>query len=106
LVPGSAAVAELIGLREAVAAASLVVTGEGSFDGQSAAGKAPAHVAAVGAEAGVAVALVAGRISPDADTSGFAASVSLTELAGSSSAALADPERWLRAAGERLARAL
>jgi len=106
LVPGAADVAELIDLRGALAAASVAVTGEGSFDGQSAAGKAPTHVAALAAEAGVPVALVAGRVSPDADTSAFAASVSLTELAGSGAAAMADPARWLREAGAALARTL
>lgn len=106
LVPGSAAVAELIRLDEAVASASAVVTGEGSYDGQSAAGKVPAHVGAVAAAAGVPVALVAGRIATDADTSGFAAAASLTELAGSSDAAMADPARWLTEAGAALARAL
>ena len=75
LVPGAAEVAELVDLRGALAAASVVVTGEGAFDGQSAAGKAPTHVATLAAEAGVPVALVAGRISPDADLSAFAASV-------------------------------
>ena len=45
LEPGSVAVAELIGLPAAAVAASVVITGEGSFDGQSAAGKVPAHVA-------------------------------------------------------------
>ena len=105
LVPGAAAVAELVGLRGALAAASVVVTGEGSFDGQSAAGKVPAHVAALAAEADVPVALVAGRITPDADTSAFAASASLTELAGGSAAAMADPATWLREAGAVLARA-
>ena len=81
LEPGSVAVAELIGLPAAAAAASAVVTGEGSFDGQSAAGKVPAHVAE--AAGPTPVALVAGRITPDADTSAFAASLSLTDLAGS-----------------------
>jgi glycerate kinase len=106
LVPGSEAVAELIGLRAAVAAASVVVTGEGSFDGQSAAGKVPAHVAALAAQAGTPVALVAGRIAADADVSAFAGSVSLTEIAGSSEAAMADPVRWLTEAGAVLARSL
>lgn len=106
IVPGAAEVAELVDLRGALAAASVVVTGEGSFDGQSAAGKAPTHVAALAAEAAVPVALVAGRIAPDADTSAFAASVSLTELAGSRAAAIADPARWLREAGAALARTL
>ena len=104
LVPGAPEVAELIGLREAVAAASVVVTGEGSYDGQSAAGKVPSFVARLAADAGLPVALVAGRIAPEADTAAFAASVSLTELAGSPAASLADPARWLRAAGAALAR--
>ena len=105
LVPGAAEVAELVDLRGALAAASVVVTGEGAFDGQSAAGKAPTHVAALAAEAAVPVALVAGRISPDADTSAFAATVSLSELAGGSEAAMIAPARWLREAGAVLARA-
>ncbi|MEQ6897780.1 glycerate kinase [Microbacterium sp. KR10-403] len=104
LVSGAAEVAGLVGLAEAAAAASLIITGEGSYDGQSAAGKAPAHVAAVAGASGVPVVLVAGRIAPDADTAGFAASLSLSELAGSENAALADPARWLREAGRRLAR--
>ncbi|WP_243076442.1 glycerate kinase [Microbacterium sp. SS28] len=106
LVPGAVEVSSLVGLPAALAEASVVITGEGAFDGQSAAGKAPAHVAALAASAHVPVALAAGRIAPDADTSAFAASASLTELAGSSAAALADPGRWLRAAGAALARAL
>jgi len=106
LVPGSTAVAELIGLREAVAAASVVVTGEGSYDGQSAAGKVPAHVAALAAQAEVPAALVAGRITPDADTSAFAATASLTALAGAPEAAMAEPAEWLRAAGAVLASAV
>lgn len=106
LVPGSAAVAELVGLDDAVAAASVVITGEGSYDGQSDAGKVPAHVRAVAVAAGVPAALVAGRIAPDADVSGFAATASLTSLAGSAEAAMGDPARWLVAAGAALARAV
>ena len=106
LVPGSAAVAELVGLDAAVAEASVVVTGEGSYDGQSAAGKVPAHVGGIAASAGVPVALVAGRITPDADVSGFAATASLTDLAGSGQAAMADAARWLEEAGAALATAL
>ena len=106
LVPGSAAVADLVGLAAAVAEASVVITGEGSYDGQSAAGKVPAHVGAVAAASGVAVALVAGRITGDADVSGFAATASLTDLAGSGDAAMADPAQWLAEAGAALADAL
>ncbi|WP_159500729.1 glycerate kinase [Microbacterium sp. 18062] len=103
IVPGASAVADLIGLGDALAGASVVLTGEGSFDGQSAAGKVPSHVAGLAAAAGVPAALVAGRIAPGAPTDGFAASVSLTGLAGSSAAAMRDPARWIAAAAARLA---
>jgi glycerate kinase len=106
LVPGSAAVADLVGLDAAVAGAGAVVTGEGSYDGQSAGGKVPAHVAAIAAAAGVPVALVAGRITADADVAAFAATASLTELAGSGAAAMADAGYWLEQAGAQLARAV
>jgi glycerate kinase len=104
LVPGAAEVADLVQLRGALAAASVVITGEGDYDSQSAAGKVPSHVAELARAAGVQAALVAGRIAPDADTSAFAAAVSLTELAGSGEAALAAPAPWLREAGAMLAR--
>lgn len=103
LVPGAVEVAHLVGLADAVAGADLVLTGEGAYDGQSAAGKVPSFVADVAAAAGVPVGLVAGRVAPDADTSAFARALSLTELAGSPAAAMADPSRWLRAAGAALA---
>lgn len=103
LVPGAARIAELVGLADAVRRADLVITGEGAYDAQSAAGKVPMFVAVLAARAGVPVALVAGRIAPDADLSHFAASVSLTDLAGGSAAALADPVRHLAAAGAVLA---
>jgi len=103
LASGSAEVAALVGLAQAVAEASVVVTGEGSFDRQSARGKVPSQVVALTAAADVPAALVAGRIAPDADTTAFAASVSLTELAGGSEAALSDPVRWLQTAGRALA---
>lgn len=103
--PGADEVAELIGLRDAVAVADVVLTGEGAFDAQSAAGKVPAFVARVAGEAGVPVALVAGRIAVDADTRAFTASLALTDLASSAEASLRDPVRWLRFAGARLAAA-
>lgn len=108
LVPGSATIAELVGVHTAIEAAAaegaLIVTGEGSFDGQSAGGKVPHHVAGLAGRAGVPVALVAGRVAPSADTSMFASVLSLTTLAGSGAAAIANPERWLAVAGARLAR--
>jgi len=105
LAPGAAEVAALIGLADAVTGAALVVTGEGSFDGQSAAGKVPTFVAQTARAAGVPVSLVAGRIARGVETGEFGASVSLVELAGSAAESMADPARWLRAAGAALARA-
>ncbi len=106
LAPGAAEVAELIGLAAAIAGADVVITGEGSYDGQSGDGKVPSFIAALAAGSGARALLAAGRITDDADTALFAASASLTVLAGSSDAALADPARWLRAAGAELARAV
>ncbi len=103
LAPGAAEVAELIGLADAIADADVVITGEGSYDGQSGDGKVPSFLAGLAAVADTRALLAAGRITADADTALFAASVSLTDLAGSSEAALADPARWLREAGAVLA---
>ncbi|MEV4776030.1 glycerate kinase [Microbacterium sp. LWH12-1.2] len=105
LAPGSAEVAQLIGVAEALAGADIVITGEGSFDGQSGDGKVPSFVAGLAEDAGVRAMLAAGRITSDADTTLFVASASLTDLAGSPAAALAEPARWLREAGAALARA-
>ena len=102
LLPGAETVAGLVGLAGAIRDARIVVTGEGAFDGQTAAGKAPALVAAIAADAGIPVALVAGVVS--AEPVGFAAAVSLAALAGSAAAAMRDPRPWLRAAGAALAR--
>lgn len=101
---GASAVGELVGLRAAIRAASLVITGEGSYDGQSAEGKGPFHVAHLASTAGVEVALVAGGVSPSADTTRFAGVVSLSDLAGSVAAAISEPRRWLRLAGAESAR--
>ena len=99
---GAALIASTVGLDEAIAGADLVITGEGRFDGQSEAGKAPTVVAELARGAGVPTALVAGAIT--AEPRGFAASVALADLAGSGAAAMAEPLRWLEAAGADLAR--
>ncbi|WP_144874674.1 glycerate kinase [Microbacterium sp. 1.5R] len=104
LAPGAAEVAELVGLESAIRGADLVITGEGSYDGQSGDGKVPSFIAGLAASAGATAMLAAGRITDDSDTTLFTASASLTELAGSSDAALAEPARWLRDAGAALAR--
>ena len=105
LAPGAAEVAALIDLAAAVRGADVVITGEGSYDGQSGDGKVPSFLAGLAAEAGARPLLVAGRIADDADAGLFAGARSLTALAGSTDAALGDPARWLRVAGAELARA-
>lgn len=62
LVPGFARVAELVGLAEALVGADLVLTGEGSFDAQSALGKGPVGVADLARGLGVPVVVLAGRV--------------------------------------------
>lgn len=111
LVPGSAAVADVVGLDALLDGADLVVTGEGRLDAQSAAGKAPAEVARRAARAGVRLALAVGSADPGAAAALSADAeppqvVELAHLAGSAEASLADPVRWLEAAGARLARRL
>ncbi|WP_322409804.1 glycerate kinase [Microbacterium invictum] len=106
LVPGAEAVAQLIDLPARLAAASLVITGEGSFDRSSAAGKTVSHVYGLAAARGIPIALVAGRIARDASSSGFSGRISLTELAGSAASAQSEPARWLRRAGAELAHEL
>ncbi|WP_308796960.1 glycerate kinase [Agromyces silvae] len=99
---GAKLVADAVGLADAIAGADLVITGEGRFDGQSEAGKAPTEVARIARDADVPVALAAGAIT--AEPASFVASVSLTDLAGGGAAAMADPSRWLEEAGRALAR--
>nr|WP_314840743.1 glycerate kinase [uncultured Microbacterium sp.] len=105
LAPGAAEVAQLVALADAIADADVVITGEGSYDGQSGDGKVPSFIAALARSHDVTALLAAGRVTADSDATLFAASASLTELAGSSDAALAEPARWLRDAGAALARA-
>ncbi|MDA1003983.1 MAG: glycerate kinase, partial [Chloroflexi bacterium] len=59
---GATLVAEAIGLRAAVAASDLVITGEGRLDAQTAFGKAVAYVAALARERGKPCVAVAGAV--------------------------------------------
>ena len=105
LIPGAVKVAELIGLDAAVAHARCVITGEGSYDGQSAAGKVPSLVAHTAARHRVPALLLTGRIAAEADLTPFDRALSLTVEAGGTEAALSNPAHWLRLAGRTLAQA-
>ncbi|MEE8336884.1 MAG: glycerate kinase [Dehalococcoidia bacterium] len=76
---GAALVADAIGLPDRVAAADLVVTGEGRLDAQTAYGKAVAHVAALARDASVPCLAVGGTVdaTPDGITDAEAAAAGL-----------------------------
>lgn len=106
VVPGARAIADLTGLVDAARDADVLLLGEGRFDETSLGGKVVGHALGL-AGAATRVTVIAGRVDarpvlPDGRT---AASLSLTDLAGSSEAAQGDALRWLRAAGETAARA-
>jgi glycerate kinase len=98
---GAPQLCRLAGLGRELAAADLVITGEGRFDRTSLTGKVCGTVIGAAAAAKVPVALVAGQVS-GAVPAGIEA-VTLVGLAGGTAPALADPARWLRAAGRHLA---
>ena len=102
LTPGAAELSRLAGLDRALANADLVITGEGRFDATSLTGKICGTVIAAAGAAGVPVALAVGQIS--GAKPGIARIVSLAALAGGTAAAQASPRRWLRLAGQQLAR--
>lgn len=101
---GAMAIAELIGLPEALEDADLVVTGEGRLDEQTESGKVAWAVGELARASATPLAIVAGSVSEKPGSfAGRAEIVSLTELAGSTDAAKADAAHWLREAGARLA---
>lgn len=106
--PGAAYIAELSGLPAAVAAADVVLTGEGRFDATSSTGKLVGEVIQLAGPHDTRVGIIAGQITATPlDSRGTELwSVALTDLAGSVEAAISDPARWLREAGAAAARAL
>ena len=101
LVSGSDEIARLSELDAAIASADAVVTGEGSFDEQSADGKVVSRVVAAARVSSTLPMLVAGRIA--APSGEFAAAVSLTDLAGSRERSLTHPLDVAMRAGALLA---
>jgi glycerate kinase len=108
--PGFEVVAEMVGLPAALAEADLVITGEGRADEQTLAGKTAMGVAQLAREAGVPVVLLCGGLGPGAEVLETAGLFDLVQpipdrpmpLAD----AMADTERLLVNAGERLARSV
>ncbi len=100
--PGAELVAEVVGLRDALASVSLVITGEGRFDATSLAGKVVGHVLHEAAELQRAAAVVAGDAELDVVPPGVAC-VTLTSLAGSPEVAFREAAQLAADAAEQLA---
>jgi glycerate 2-kinase len=97
LVSGFAVVAERLKLKERVAAADIVITGEGKLDTQSLEGKGPFGVAATAKEAGKPVWVIAGTIEPHPGIeSYFDRSIAVAGAEVTLEAAMARPEESLR----------
>lgn len=98
---GVATLIDLIGLREKIGGADLVITGEGKLDFQSLGGKAPVGVAEAASELGVPVIAICGSLGEGAaEVAGdhFMAALSLAEIAGSQEQAMLRPRETLKRA--------
>ena len=105
--PGIEVVLGLVGFADQVAGADLVITGEGSLDAQSLAGKAPIGVARAAAAHGMPVVAVAGRRRLDDDDlqrAGIAAAYPLSDLEPDPAQSIARAAELLEVTGARIAR--
>jgi glycerate kinase len=105
-VSGVGEVLRAVGFAELVAAADLVVTGEGSFDWQSLRGKVVAGVAAAALEAGTPSLIIAGQTlvgRREAMTLGLSGTYAVAETPEQVEAAMADPVGTLAARTARVA---
>ena len=105
-VSGVSEVLRAVGLRELVAAADLVVTGEGSFDWQSLQGKVVAGVAGLALETATPSVVIAGQTlvgRREAMTLGLSGTYAVADSAAEVEAAMADPVGTLQARAARVA---
>ena len=105
--PGIELILELVDFDRRIVGADLVVTGEGSLDDQSLAGKAPVGVARAAARSGVPVVAVAGRLqlSPQQlRQAGIEAAYALTDLEPDLNQCIANASRLLRRLGAHVAK--
>lgn len=97
---------ELADFGGKVAAADLVITGEGSLDEQSLHGKAPVGVASAARAAGVPVIAVAGRSVLTAEqihAAGFRRALALSEIEPDPARSMANAAELLRRIGRSIA---
>ena len=105
--PGIELILDLIDFDRRIAGADLVVTGEGSLDAQSLAGKAPVGVARAAGGAGIPVVAVAGRLQlspPQLREAGILAAYPLTDLEPDLDRSIANANPLLRRAGAQIAK--
>jgi glycerate kinase len=102
LVPGAAAIGELVRLADHLSRADVVVTGEGRLDPQSLQGKVVGHVVQTASAAGTPVWACVGQVRRPVPASLDSCWV-LEEIAGSASDAMANPRRWLHDAARAMA---
>ena len=100
--PGSHEIAQLIGLPDAIAVADLVITGEGRYDSQSLQGKVVSKVIALAGQTPVAYIVGKKEIEFPDGSSG----ISLTDLAGSSEAAIKEVRHWVTQSAIKLAKSI
>jgi glycerate kinase len=103
--PGSTLLLEMIGFSELLSGARLVLTGEGSLDEQTLAGKAPMGVAIAAQELGIPVIAVAGVTSLSAGAlhaAGFRATYTL-EMAPGLPGSMRDAGPLLESTGKQIA---
>lgn len=100
-------VIDAVGLADLMDNADIVVTAEGSMDGQSAAGKAPAGVARLAQKRGLPVIGLAGMMGTDLTElhqQGLTAGFSIVTGPMTKAAAIGNAARYLEATAEQLAR--
>jgi glycerate kinase len=108
-VPGVEVVMEETGLREKLAGADLVITGEGRIDAQTAFGKTALGVAQLAHAAGVQCIAVGGGVEPEGEAvlaEIGAITVGVTQAPTSVEAAMAAGAAPIRRCGTRIARLL
>ena len=105
--PGIELILELVDFDRRIVGADLVVTGEGSLDDQSLAGKAPVGVARAAARSGVPVVAVAGRLQLSLQQlrqAGIEAAYALTDLEPDLNQCIANASPLLRRLGAHVAK--
>lgn len=105
--PGARLLLEATGFHRHLSSGTLVITGEGSFDGQSLRGKGPLAVARAAKDASARVAVVAGRstLSPaDAAAAGIEAVFTLVDLEPDPALCITEAVRLVEEVGSRVGR--